>query len=77
MNNSDIRRAALSLRAKRSAALRAESKLVDTLKIFCDQTSGNMVGLAGHLGISTPYMSDVRRGKRNVSEQLIDKMVKL
>lgn len=77
MTHKHIRLAAYRLQHAREKAQQAEANLVLMVDSFCDGAHGNMVGMASALEISTAYMSDVRRGKRNISDAMVERMAGL
>jgi hypothetical protein len=77
MTHERIKTAAVHLRSQRKQEASAEKVLAYQVSEFCNKNPGNMVGLAATLEISTAYMSDIRHGKRKLSDALVNKMARL
>lgn len=71
-----IRALARSVKLDRANADVSESKLRLELDQECSQ-HGAAITLAGKLHIKPQYLSDIRHGRRRVSDQVIEKLGRL
>jgi hypothetical protein len=65
----DLRAAARKLRDYRAGGKAPESDIVAALNQACDRDGVTV--LAAGIGVSKQYLSDVRRGRRAVSDKLL------
>lgn len=68
---------AAELKAHRSRVEFAEKVLQQTVAAFCEQYHGSGRDMARKMGITVQYLSDIRHGRRKVSDSVVEKLGKL
>ena len=66
-----------SLEAARANVKKKEAALQKVVARFCRAYPGSLRELAGKLGVSAAYLSDIRAGKRKVSARMVEKLRRL
>lgn len=55
----------------------AEKVLTECVNAFCAQSKSSLRQMARDLGISAPYLSDIRHGRRRVSDEVVARLGRL
>lgn len=72
-----IAECAADLKRRREAVTFCEGVLQQCVAAFCDQYHGSLRDMAGRMGITVQYLSDIRHGRRKVSDSVVEKLGKL
>ncbi len=68
---------AADLKGRRDSVVFCEGVLQQCVSAFCDQYHGSLRDMAKRMGITVQYLSDIRHGRRKVSDSVVEKLGKL
>ena len=77
MNTAEIRDTARQLKMHRAHADVSETKLRHGIDEHCAETHGRASNVAEKLSLKPQYLSDIRKGRRALSDAVVEKMARL
>ncbi len=77
MRLGDIRLLARKLKLERSRADVSEAELRCEIDMYCSASRGNAQTLANACDLKPQYICDLRRARRSISDQVVDRLGRL
>lgn len=77
MTAEKIAKLASELTVRREGVRYAEGVLRECVELFCNQSMGTATSMAHKLGVSIPYMSRIRHGKKGMSDKVVERLARL